>query len=70
MLLNFLFYSGLIIPTIIALIDKFIENDFFLVRVYLLNIINIYFIMLLHAFAYYFVLRRINFIKKIFQDSN
>jgi len=70
MLLNFLFYSGVIIPTIIALIDKFIENDFFWVRVYLLNIINIYFIMLLHAFAYYIVLRRINFIKKIFQEPN
>jgi|AACY02.11.fsa_nt_gi hypothetical protein len=69
LLLKFFFYSGLIIPTTIALIDKLINNNFFLFKFYAVNIINIYFIMLVYVFAYFTVLRRVKIIKEFIEGS-
>ena len=70
LLLNFVFYSGIIIPTIIALIDKFFDNNFFLIRIYTVLIILLYFIMCLYVITYFCVLRKIKLIKGIFEGTN
>lgn len=69
-LLNFFFYSGIIIPTCLALIDKFFDNDYIMFRRYVVLTITIYFIIFLYVISYFCVFRKVKFIKEMFEGSS
>ena len=67
--IKFFFYSGLVVPTIIALISKLIENNLFWVRIYIVNIITIYFIIVVYLVLYYCILRKFKFVKEMVEGN-
>ena len=67
--IKFFFYSGLVVPTIISLISKLIENNLFWVRIYIVNIITIYFIIVVYLVLYYCILRKFKFVKEMVEGN-
>ena len=63
--LKFLIYSGCVYPSIIGLFDILINNNYYLLRLYFVNLCVVYFVIINYILVYYLVLKNIKWIKEL-----
>lgn len=67
-LILFIFSSLLIIPSIISIFDILYNNNFYYLKIYTKNIVNIYFFILIYITIYYTIIRsRYKFIRELIE---